>query len=278
MDKLKKYRQRAILLGISAVLIFLLGFTNTGRLSLHVLDRFLLDVTQPVQTGLARIGQGLGQGATTLVHLPKLYRENKALEKEVAALADENRKLNQIIGQTDYLRAASEVKKSTDYKLVEARVIGKDPSNYFSNFEINRGKKDGVKKDATVLLGVDDPQGIVAQGLVGRVVDVGDNWAKVTAIINENQSVAFKNIRNQEGGILAGKSGDLLWGYSYDDAADIVPGDRLISSGVGDLYKGDVYLGTVDKVKRDEEKMIQEISLKPAVNFKKIYQVFVVVD
>ena len=277
MDKLKKYRQRAILLGTVAVLLFLFGFTNTGRLSLHALDRFLLDVTSPVQTALSSIGQGVGQGARTLVHLPTLYKENKELTKEVARLSDENRKLNQIIGQTDYLQSAAELKKSTNYQLVEAKVIGKDPSDYFSVFQINKGTRAGVKKNATVLVGVDDPQGIIAQGLVGRVIEVGDNWAKVSSIINENQSVAFKNIRNQEGGILRGTSKDLLRGHSYDDLGDIVPGDRLITSGIGDLYRGEVYLGTVDKVNRDEEKMIQEVTLKPAVNFKKIYQVFVVV-
>lgn len=278
MESLKKYKRKAILLGTLAVLLLVFGFTKSGRWSLEILDRVLLDAFSPVQSVLTRAGQGIAQTGETIIHLPSLYKENKGLKKEVAKLEDENRKLNTIIGQTDYLRSAAEAKQSSDYKLVEARVIGKDPSNYFSYFQIDKGLKSGIKKNATVLVGVDDPQGIIAQGLVGRVMEVGDNWAKVGAIINEDQAVAFKNIRNQEGGILKGTGRASLRGHSYDNYADIVLGDRLISSGIGDLYKGDLYLGTVTKVKRDEEKMIQEVWLKPSVNFKKIYQVFVVVD
>ena len=65
------------------------------------------------------------------------------------------------------------------YEKVGARIIAKDAGNWFHSFVIDKGEEDGISIDMNVIAG---------SGLVGRVVDVGPNWAKVTSIIADIKS------------------------------------------------------------------------------------------
>lgn len=278
MERLKELKRRSRFGGIVVVLLLFIGFTGPGRSGFHWVERFAGDLLSPVVSLGSGGASRVANGVRTIIHLPTLERENREMKVEIARLSEENRKLNDIISRTDYLRSEKKLLGSSKYKMVKARVIGKDPGNYFSKILINKGIRDGIKINDTVVVGIDGDQGVIVEGLVGKIVEVGDNWSNVDCIINEGNSVAFKNIRTQDGGILTGNSQGGLSGWSYDPYGDIVTNDRLITSGIGDLYKGDLFIGTVTSVHRDEEAMVQYVEVAPAVNFMKLYQVFVIKD
>ncbi len=53
-------------------------------------------------------------------------------------------------------------------------------------------------------------------------------------------------------------------------------GDKLFTSGLGGKYVKDLYIGEiVDVVKRDED-LMKSIYIEPAIDFKKIYKVYIV--
>ena len=64
---------------------------------------------------------------------------------------------------------------------VGARIIARDSGNWFHAFTINKGTDDGLAVDMNV---------IADGGLVGRIVDIGSNWAKVNAVINDDSNVS----------------------------------------------------------------------------------------
>ena len=55
----------------------------------------------------------------------------------------------------------------TDYPKVAARIISKDPGNWYDTFMINKGTNDGIHVDNNVIAG---------KGLVGIVTEVGPSW------------------------------------------------------------------------------------------------------
>lgn len=116
------------------------------------------------------------------------------------------------------------------------------------------------------------------EGLVGRVSDVGDNWAKVISIIDENSDISYKIIRTQDGGILSGSVDGKLSGYLFDSDADIVKGDKLFTSGLGEGFVKDLYVGEVTEVEKDEKNLMKSILVDPAINFKKIYKVYIIIN
>ena len=69
----------------------------------------------------------------------------------------------------------------SDYKKVGAHVISNNGSNWFSDFTIDKGKKDGIKKNCNVLAG---------SGLVGIVTEVGPHYARVRSIIDDESNIS----------------------------------------------------------------------------------------
>ena len=113
---------------------------------------------------------------------------------------------------------------------------------------------------------------------MGRVTDVGDNWARVVSIISEQNRISFKAIRTQDGGVLSRSNDGEIIGYLFDNEADIVPGDKIYTSGLGEVFLQDLYIGEVDEVQEVEEELIKNITVKPAIDFKKLFKVFVIID
>ena len=101
--------------------------------------------------------------------------------------------------------------------------------------------------------------------------------SKVITIIDELNSISFKAIRTQDGGILSGDIKGTLGGYLFDNKADIIVGDKLYTSGIGGTFLKDIYIGEVSEVYSDEEELTKKIIVTPAINFKKIYNVFVII-
>ena len=192
------------------------------------------------------------------------------------------RDLTNIIGKTDYLKNESEIVKNTKYNLVMANIVGKEPSNWYNRFDIDKGLKDGITKGATVVQGIEIEHGVVEEGIIGRVADVGDNWAKIISIVDELNSISFKVIRTQDGGVLSGSiEGSIegiLNGYLFDNKADVIVGDKLYTSGLGGTFIKDIYIGEVSEVILDEEELSKKVIIEPAIDFKKLYKVCVIKD
>ena len=138
-----------------------------------------------------------------------------------------------------------------------------------------------MKNGDTIVAGFEVEQNLVQEGIVGRVVDVGDNWAKVITIIDEINKISFKNIRTQDGGILNGSILDgnidgVISGYLFDSKSDVIVGDKLYTSGLGGTFIKDIYIGEVEEVIDDEEDLVKKIIVKPAINFKKLQRVLII--
>ena len=64
-----------------------------------------------------------------------------------------------IIGKAEYLKVRKQLMENTNYNLIPAQIIGKEPGNWFDRFTIDKGLKDGIKKGDTVIQGVESEDG-----------------------------------------------------------------------------------------------------------------------
>lgn len=263
---------------VAIILIILIGVTSTERMAITKFERILGNVLTPVGKLFTNISENISGFFSNVKNIAKLKEENEMLKKKVSLLEEENRNYLNIIGKTDYLRNELRLLESTKYNLIEAQVTGKEPGNWFDRFTIDKGLKDGVEKGNTVVQGVQIDQNTVIEGIVGRVVDVGDNWAKVVSIVDEDSKIAFKILRTQDGGIISGNIDGKITGYLFDDKADVIKGDKLFTSGLGGAFVKDIYIGEIESVISDDKELMKAIEIKPAIDFKKIYKVFIISD
>ncbi|WP_416197693.1 MAG: rod shape-determining protein MreC [Sporanaerobacter sp.] len=276
MSIFKKYKDRMIVTIVAIILIIVIGMTSSGRLKITGIEKIIGNILSPVEKVFFNIGRSISNAFSTIGNIRKMKNENEELKKEIAKLEEENMRYEDIIAKSDFLKNELDLKRNTKFNLIEAQVIGKEPGNWFDRFIIDKGLKDGINKGDTVIQGVEVEQNIVKEGIVGRVADVGDNWAKVVSIVDETNNISFKTIRTQDGGIISGSIDNELKGYLFDSKADVVKGDKLFTSGLGGVFVKDLYIGEINDVVKKDEDLMKQISVTPAVDFKKIYKVYVI--
>lgn len=285
---LKKYKDRMMVTAVAIILIVIIGITSVDRLSfaepekvMSKPEKVMGNLLTPISKFTFNMGKKVSNFWGTIKNLSKILQENETLNVEIAELKERNRDLENIIGKSDYLKNEAELLLNTEHNLISGQVISKEPGNWYYNFNIDKGSNHGIKKGATVIQGIETEKGVVKEGIVGRVSDVGDNWAKVISIVDELNRVSFKIIRTQDGGIVSGSidgTDRTLSGYLFDSKADVIVGDKLYTSGLGKTFAKDIYIGEVEEVIELEEELMKKIVVKPAINFKKLYRVFVILD
>ena len=201
--------------------------------------------------------------------------ELEKLRIKIAVLEEENRKLYSTIVKSDSIKREYELLETTNRDLVPAKIVARAPGNWFDLFKINRGSHQGLKLNDTIVIAAGE-EGDAIEGLVGKISEIGYDYANVTTINSEKNKVAIKNMRSGDGGIITGMKNGLLEGYMYDRNSDIIVGDTILTSGMGEVYKEGVMVGVVDRVETDESNLKKNIYIKPAVDTRNITKVFVV--
>ena len=264
---------------VAIILIVIIGVTNKERISLTGFEKLVGNIVSPITKVTYSIGNKITGFFNIIPNISGLLDENEELSIKIASLEEENRDLQNLIGKYDFLKNEAGLLESTNYNTISAQITSKEPGNWYDIFLIDKGSKDGIKKGDNVIQGIEIENEIIEEGIVGRIVDVGDNWAKVVSIVDEHNRISFKIIRTQDGGILQGRDVDgIIGGYLFDSDAEVVPGDKIYTSGLGGSFLEDLYIGEVDEVQEIEEELMKVITVKQAIDFKKLYRVFIITD
>ena len=146
-------------------------------------------------------------------------------------------------------------------------IISFDGLNWTNIFTVNEGSDSGIEENDVVICG---------DGLVGRVSQVGKNWARVMSLTDESVKISFKSGEDTDMlGIVEGTSDGELTGYMMEEKSGIKKGDRLVTSGVG-MYPDGIEIGTVSKVWYDSDSQLTRINVSPSVDFESLDKVSVV--
>jgi rod shape-determining protein MreC len=250
--------------------IVVISYSNIGNST--VLGRGVQRVAALVQGPFSSAGNGVKTGITGIFQFRNTLKENKELKDQIAELNREIIQIRLTEAELEELRNLSNIlgyeNAASNYSFVTADVIAMDGSNWFNIFTVNVGTKDGIYKDAVVMNG---------DGLIGRVLEVGADWAKVISVIDESNSVSFKVFRDMQLlGILSGDGKGSLQGYMIDPEAAVIEGDVLITSGMG-MYPEGIPIGKVKKVEWNNDTLLKTVTIEPSAYFKNLQKVTVLV-
>jgi len=263
-------RQLILLFLIAVALIAAMAYTyDTERYDTKV-ESIIGNVFVPLQKVFYQMGEGISNFFSSISEIGTLRATNEKLQKEVEKLRKENIKLQELMNENKRLKEALNFKtENVELNLKLATITGKNPGNWFKTFTIDKGKNEGVKPGMAVL----DEKG----NMVGQITEVGDNWAKVLAIIDRNSSVSAVAVRTRDNGVVRGDSnGGLIMIYLPLDA-ELIEGDVVTTSGMSRFPKG-LIIGKVSKVTRDPGSLLKQAVIKPAADFERLEYVFVVTN
>ncbi len=261
-----------ILTIICAGTIILTFNTNIFSGSLNTVVGY---VVIPFQNGISSVGGWLSNRSEELVQIRSLLAENEALRAQIDDLTIENTILQQDRYELTNLRELYQLDSQYEgYEKMGARIIAKDTGNWFHSFVIDKGEEDGVAVDMNVIAG---------SGLVGRVVDTGPNWAKVTAIIADNSNVSGKVLATSdyllvEGDLELYGSGFIRFEKLVDSADKVVVGDKIVTSNISDKYLPNILIGYINTLNVDANNITKSGQLTPAVDFEHLEEVLVILQ
>lgn len=205
--------------------------------------------------------------------LENVKKENDELKKEIIAL---NNKISDTQSLENLKKSLNFIDESYKAKSVSASVVGKNDGNWYNSFVIGAGKKQGIKKDSIVMNG---------SGLIGIVYEVSDNYSKAISLLDTKSSVSFKLKDTNSKGVITQnstledkenyKNKGQLHGYMFETTDKVLPGDVLVTSGLG-LYPEGIPIGEVDKVIDDKNKSMKFVIVKPYADFKNIDHVTII--
>lgn len=278
MNKLSKNKKIIVTLLIILLVITVVLVTNKKK-NMFGIEKYIGEVFTPIEGGLSKAKNFIKEKTKFLDDKEELLSKNEKLETENVKLKNENLEMEKIIGKKDYLRDEYELSKNSKYKFIPAKVIAKESENWFERFKVDKGKNDGIKIGDNVILGAQikgENEEVIEEGLVGRITEVGNNWSKVTAIIDPKNNISFNAVKTRDSGILKGNTKGKLEGYMLDHKSKIKKGTKLVSTGVSGVYKEGIYLGKVTKVSRNKGDLKVNVEVEPAINFSKIYDIFII--
>ena len=188
--------------------------------------------------------------------------ENKLIEYE--RMKDENTRLREMF---DYSQ------NNANYDYLGCNIIGYSGGNISNGYIIDKGTKDSVEKDMVV---------ITPAGLVGKVTKASSSFAIVQTILNENIAVAaMVESADETTGILQGitdsKNKNLTELSNIPIESAIKEGDKILTSGLGEMYPKEIRIGEVISVEVDNVGIMKRAVVKPYVDFNKLEELFVVV-
>jgi len=245
--------------------LFALGPAGTQKLQ----TSFLGFIAPFLKTGsnLERKVSGFLKGVKTL---QELEAENKTLSVSNKELRAANQTLRDLEEENNRLRMALQYRERAVLRLVPARVIARDTSSWWNTIKIDRGSADGLKVDQPVL---------TESGLVGKTIVVAEHAATVLLISDENCKVSAFVEGSPERGIVSGErassmSQPELCMIMLSRDANLQPGQKVYSSGVGGVYPAGIFIGAIKEFRVRE--LDGYATLLPAVDLTTLEDVFVV--
>lgn len=226
------------LLGLLLVIISIADPTGFA-----VIRHSAAEIARPVSLTLRRLVSGIGSADEHIVAYVRAGSQNAALRRQVeanrtrlieaAAIQQENKQLKKLL----------KLVETENDEVVAARMISSTASSARRLARLSAGRNQGVAPGQPVR-GPD--------GLVGRIYDAGFNTANVLLLTDPENIVPVRRTRDNVAGISTGL-GDgsleirpLSMGHN-----PFKPGDIMVTSGTGGLYRPNIPVAIVLRVDGD---------------------------
>jgi rod shape-determining protein MreC len=208
-----------------------------------------------------------------------LRTEVKQLQEQLNTATLDRVRVHELEVENSNLRAQLEYKQDNpDYLLTgatvieenanRARVLSQDPLTLVSYIVIDQGRAEGVAVGMPI---------ITPAGLVGRVSEVGNHWARALLLNDTSSSVNAVVQSTRATGIVQGQGqgSDLLIMRYLPLGASVKKDDVILTSGIGGSFPKRVVVGQVVQVNQRDTDLFTEALIRPSVDLLRLEYVLV---
>ena len=185
------------------------------------------------------------------------YNINNEIIKENKSLKIISNKMQLLYAENQELKKLLNLPNEISYKFITTKIISKSNASFIRSVILMSGKKDNISIKSPV---VDN------NNLLGYISELGNNSSRVIALTDINTKIpAFvpnKNIKI----IVSGNNSNFLEISNYLDISSLKSGDKVFSSGDGNMYPSGLFIGTI-KIKLDGKIIVEPFSNLNDLNY-----------
>ena len=213
-------------------------------------------------------GQVTGTIFNTFNNITEYFTLKKANNQLVVENAELHKSMEYAFRITDTLVY---YEYDSTFQFINAKVISNTVSKQKNYLMLNKGKAHGIKKDMGV---------ITSDGVVGTVIDVSENFARVMSILHESNRINARIKKNNH-------LGNVEWdGLNYRKGlltdipthVSLYKGDTVITSGNSHIFPEGILVGTIDQYLTNKGEKFNKARMNFSVDFNNLYFVYVIVN
>lgn len=259
-------RVSAAVLAVAFVVFALLP--QQSQFLFHSIGQPFADlVAIPIQ-GMAALDRSMREWWMRYIALQGLSEQNRALQNTVQQLTGEVNQLREQAFTAERLAALLEFQKDESVRTVAAKVIGRSVSNWYQGVILNKGEDDGIREQMGV---------ITPAGVVGRIVRTSGSTSITLLSIDPNGVIVGMVQRTRDEGMVQGMSQGLVRMKYIPPLSSVKTGDVVVTSGLTGGFPRGVLIGEVSRVEESEDSLFQTAEVVPAVEFRRLDEVLIVV-
>jgi len=258
--------KQLLFISTSVFLFGILALSFMGRREFTLPHKLIFDILGTAQIGVTGVINYGGNVWANYINLIGLKKDNDRLREEIESHHAITSNYREAIATNIRLKKLLKFKETMPPPTITARIIGRDPSQWFKTFSIDHSSSDGVIKGMPV---------VTVEGVVGKILDGGNSRAKVLEAIDPNSAVEvlIQNTRTQ--GIIKGTGTGYRLFY-VPKSNEVNKGDLLVTSGLGGLFPKGIPVGIVSSVVSNRRGMFLDIEAEPVVDFSRLENVIVI--
>lgn len=256
-------------LALVLVVMILVLQSNWGtRMKLAVSSLFL-----PLFGLSSTLESGLGKAADRVTPRDVLIKELEALRAETRRQSIITQQAQETLLENQRLRAMLGRQPQIPWKVKGARIIGRDPANWWRMFHIDVGARDGVTNNQPVI----SPEGF----LIGRIGNVGHTRSRVELVGDPNCPVSVLIQESREHGVIAPASINPLdasiveLGFLSRNSI-LKPDQLVVTSGMGGVFPPGIPVGRIIDHQNVDQGLYTRARVKLAMTISRIEEVWVV--
>ncbi len=268
MTSFIKKNQIIIVTAILALFSLHLALTDTsvGERG-YVVKRLISLTLTPIQESILSV-YNTGAGAVdNYIAVVDAKQENERYRKALLTMEEENHRLKEELKLSGRLKTLLQYKDRQAIPTTSAGVVAYNSARWTRTAVINKGSSDNISRDMAV---------ISPAGIVGRITDVTPSTAIVLLNTDPRSNIEAMVERTRVRAIAEGNGkGGLVLKY-VRELDDVRVGDHVITSGFTGLFPKGLVIGEVTDVRKGRDNFFNHIEVTPAVDFKTLEDVLVV--
>lgn len=262
-----RHRPLTLLAGVIAAQILLLAVQIKRDRQVRLIRVWTVELISPFQRAASWTILGAEHKWGGYVGLRQAQRENEAMRAELDRLKVRNAELEGKAKEADRLAALLNFRTAhPEAPMLPAAVIGGSPDSGSQVVYINRGSREGLRRDMGV---------ITPDGVVGKILAVYPDTSQVLLLSDKESGVGALLAETRTQGPVKG-TGEPLLSLEYISSDDKVSvGETVLTSGQDRIFPKDLPVGTVVDAAPDKKSPFMKIRVRPAAHLDRLEEVLV---